>query len=182
MTHSTHRQGFAATLACGLLLAGIAGAHEGESHPTIAAAPLAGDALAVAALLGQYADALSANDLGRVQPLLVAGDAFSYFEGSYVNRGWQSYYDHLAPEMAMFEQPVYRIADLRPFVSGDLAYVTFSWAMDVTVKSPQFEDGRHPVSMTGKGTAVLSRVEGQWRIRHLHTAQAPARKPGAAGH
>ncbi len=181
MSLSMHRQGFV-VLASALLIAGIAGAHEGESHLTAAAAPLEGDALAVAVLLGQYAEAISANDLGRVQPLLVAGDAFSYFEGSYVNRGWQSYHDHLAPEMAMFEQPVYRITDLQPFVSGDLAYATFSWAMDVTVKSPQFEDGRHPVSMTGKGTAVLSRVEGEWRIRHLHTAQAPARKAGDAGH
>lgn len=181
MPLSMHRQGLAA-LACTLLLSGPAGAHEGEHTPAAAAAPLTGDARAVAAVLGQYADALSANDLGRVQPLLVAGDAFSYFEGSHVNRGWQSYHDHLAPEMAMFEKPAYRITDLRPFVSGDLAYATFSWAMDVTVVSAQFEGGRHPVSMTGKGTAVLSRIAGEWRIRHLHTAQAPARKAGDGGH
>ncbi len=175
------RRGPASALACALLAAGSAYAHEGESHAPAAAAPLAGEERAVAEVLGQYAAALSANDLARVRPLLVAGDAFSYFEGSFVNVGWQSFHDHLAPEMAMFERPSYRVTDLRPFVSGDLAYATFSWAMDVTVVSPKFEAGRHPVSMAGKGTAVLSRIDGQWRIRHLHTAQAPARKAGA-GH
>lgn len=173
---------FAAWLAVALLTMGVAPAHEGETHTQEAAAPLTGEARAVADVLDQYAAALSANDLARVQPLLVDGDAFSYFEGSFVNNGWQSYHDHLAPEMAMFEHPVYRITELRPFVSGDLAYATYSWSMDVTVVSPKFEDGRHPVSMTGKGTAVLSRIAGQWRIRHLHTAQAPARKADPAAH
>lgn len=182
MPHTHHRQRIPVVLACALLVTGLAHAHEGEQHAAPAAAPLSGDALAVSAVLEQYAAALTANDLDRVKPLLVDGDAFSYFEGSYVNVGWQSYHDHLAPEMAMFEQPTYRITDLRPFVSGDLAYATYSWAMDVTVVSPKFENGRHAVAMNGKGTAVLSRVAGQWRIRHVHTAQAPARKPGSGGH
>ncbi|MGE0581564.1 MAG: nuclear transport factor 2 family protein [Steroidobacteraceae bacterium] len=180
MPSLTVRRGLATALACALLSAGSAGAHEGESHAPTATAPLADEERAVAATLEQYAQALSANDLTRVQPLLVDGDAFSFFEGSYVNVGWQSYHDHLAPEMAMFEHPAYRITDLQPFVRGDLAYATFSWAMDVTVVSPKFESGRHAVSMAGKGTAVLSRVGGQWRIRHLHTAQAPARKAAAS--
>lgn len=166
----------------GAVLPLIALAHEGKTHTQEAAAPLAGEARAVADVLDRYAAALSANDLARVQPLLVAGDAFSYFEGSFVNVGWESYRDHLAPEMALFDHPSYRITELRPFVSGDLAYATFSWAMDVTVLSPKFAGGRHPVSMAGKGTAVLSRVAGQWRIRHLHTAQAPARKVDPSAH
>ncbi len=158
-----------------------AGAHEGEEHkPAASVAALSPDARAVTALLEKYAAAITANDLTRVRPLLVAGDGFSYFEGTYVNVGWQSYYDHMAPEMKLFEKPDYRITGLQPFISGDLAYATFDWAMDVTVVSDQFEGGRHPVSMRGKGTAVLSRVDGQWRMRHLHTAQAPARKPDAA--
>ena len=64
----------------------------------------------------------------------------------------------MAPEMALFEKPSYSITEIRPFVSGDLAYATYSWAMDVTVLSKEFEGGRHPVSMKGKGTAVLSRA------------------------
>ena len=125
---------------------------------------------------------MTSNDLSRVKPLLVAGDVFSYFECTFVNVGWQSYYDHMAPEMALFEKPSYRLTDIRPFVSGDLAYATFTWAMDVTVISEKFEGGRHPVSMNGKGTAVLSRVDGQWKIRHLHTATTPPKKAGTGNH
>ena len=75
-----------------------------------------------------------------------------------------------------------RLTDIEPFVSGNLAYATFEWAMDVTVVSDKFEGGRHPVSMSGRGTAVLIRQAGAWKLRHLHTAQAPAKRAGASGH
>lgn len=172
----------AALLATSLLLASAAGAHEGKTHASPASAPLAGSALAVAEVLAQYATALTANDLEAVRPLIADERAFSYFEGSHVDSSWQDYHDHLAPEMALFEQPTYRISDVRPYVVGDLAFATYAWTFDVTVRSAEFEGGRHRVSMTGTGTAVLSQTAGQWRIRHLHTSMAPARKPSAAAH
>jgi len=165
-------------------LAATVSAHEGEDHaPADAAtAALSTEARAVVGTLESYAQAIASNDLSRVKPLVVAGNDFSYFEGTFVNVGWQSYYDHMAPEMALFEKPSYRMTDIRPFVSGDLGYATFTWAMDVTVVSDKFEGGRHPVSMNGKGTAVLSRVDGKWKIRHLHTVSAPPKKAGAGNH
>ncbi|MGD9599306.1 MAG: nuclear transport factor 2 family protein [Steroidobacteraceae bacterium] len=172
----------AACFGASLLLAGAVCAHEGETHASPAGAPLTGSALAVAAVLGQYATALSVNELEAVRPLIADESAFTYFEGSHVDHGWQSYREHLAPEMALFEQPSYRISDVRPFIVGDLAYATYAWAFDVTVRSARFEGGRHRVSMTGTGTAVLSQAAGQWRIRHLHTSMAPTRKAGAAAH
>lgn len=65
----------------GAVLPLIALAHEGKTHTQEAAAPLAGEARAVADVLDQYAAALSANDLARVQPLLVAGDVFAAKDG-----------------------------------------------------------------------------------------------------
>ena len=161
---------------------GIADAHEGEDHKP--AGPLASDpdSRAVVGTLESYAQAVTSNELSRIKPLLVAGDDFSYFEGTFVNIGWQSYSEHMAPEMALFEKTSYRLSDIRPFVSGDLAYATFAWAMDVTVVSDKVEGGRHPVSMNGMGTAVLSRVDGQWKIRHLHTARAPAKGASTSSH
>ena len=88
----------------------------------------------------------------------------------------------MAPEMAFFEKPSYRLTEVRPFISGDLAYAIFSWAMAVTVVSDKFQRGRHPVSMNGTGTAVLSRMEGQWKSRHLHTATARARRDSTGNH
>lgn len=165
-----------------MLLAAGATAHEGEDRKPAGAVASGPDAQAVVGTLESYAQAVTSKDLSRVKPLFVAGDDFSYFEGTFVNIGWQGYYDHMAPEMALFEKPSYRLTDIWPFVSGDLAYATFAWAMDVTVVSDQFEGGRHPVSMNGKGTAVLSRVDGQWKIRHLHTATTPPKKAATSNH
>lgn len=158
-------------------------AHEGESRPPPVAEHFSASARAVITTLENYAQAVTSNDLSRIKPLLVQqGDEFTYFEGTFVNVGWQSYYDHMAPEMALFEKPSYRMTDIRPFVRGNLAYATFTWAMDVTVVSDKFEGGRHPVAMNGKGTAVLSKTGGQWKIRHLHTATTPAKRDAAAPH
>ncbi len=160
----------------------LAAAHEGKDHKPAGAVVSDPSARAVVGTLEDYAQTVTSNDLSRVKPLFVAGDDFSYFEGTFVNVGWQSYYDHMAPEMALFEKPNYRLTDIRPFVSGDLAYATFAWAMDVTVVGDKVEGGRHAVSMDGRGTAVLSRINGQWKIRHLHTARAPAKRDSTGNH
>ena len=85
-------------------LAGTVAAHDEESHtPTEAAkAALSPDARSVVGTLENYAAAVASKDLSRVKPLFVAGDDFSYFEGTFVNVGWQGYYDHMAPEIALF--------------------------------------------------------------------------------
>ncbi|RMF97916.1 MAG: hypothetical protein D6727_04725, partial [Gammaproteobacteria bacterium] len=65
---------------------------------------------------------------------------------------------------------------------GQLGFATFDWRMAVTVLSERFEGGRHPVSMHGLGTAVLSRGPDGWRIRHLATARAREARPPADSH
>ena len=170
-----------ATAACFL---GDAAAHEEAAHgaPSARSTASSSDALLVARTLENYASAIESKDLARVKPLLVGNDEFSFFEGTYVNIGWQSYHDHLAPELAMFETPRYRLTEIQPFVSGNLGYATFAWSLDVTVLSDKFEGGKHAVSMNGRGTAVLSKVNGAWRIRHLQTAQAPAKRVNSESH
>ncbi|MEZ5565431.1 MAG: nuclear transport factor 2 family protein [Gammaproteobacteria bacterium] len=170
----------------GLLLtvgaSGMALSHEGETHTPATPAISSPEAQAAVAVLQRYAAAMTSNDLTKIKPLLVTGNDFSFFEGTYVNIGWQSYYDHMAPEMKLFEKPNYRLSDIRAYASGDLAYATFSWAMDVTVVSDKFDGGKHPVSMHGKGTAVLSRIGGDWKIRHLQTAMASTPRTETASH
>ena len=173
-------------LVLSLLITGPAStvaAHEGEDHTAAEAGKAAWspEARSAVGTLENYAAAVESKDLSRVKPLFVAGDDFTYFEGTFVNVGWQSYYDHMAPEIALFDKPSYRLTDIRPFVSGDLAYATYAWAMDVTVISDKFEGGRHPISMHGRGTAVLIKQDGALKIRHLHTATAPPPKSASTG-
>lgn len=180
MTHAKSLTVLATLLVLGATAPALA--HEGEDHGPVAAAPSTPATRAVVAVLNQYAAAISANKLEQVKPLLVPGNDFTFFEGTFVNTGWQSYYDHMAPEMKMFDKPSYRLTDIRPYASDNLAYATFSWAMDVTVVSDKFEGGKHQVSMHGKGTAVLSRIGNDWKIRHLQTAMAPKPRSDGASH
>jgi ketosteroid isomerase-like protein len=113
---------------------------------------------------------------------MVTDAGFSSIEGTFTDIGWESYRDHLAPEMAMFANTQYQLSDIRPFVSGDMAYASFDYAMDVTIISDQFEGGEHPVSMRGKGTVVLVRDGEAWKIRHLHTVTKREEDPGEATH
>lgn len=159
-------------------------AHGGEEHATAnpKSTIVSADAKAVVATLQGYATAVAGKDLLKVKAFLVPGEDFTYFEGTFANYGWQSYSDHMAPEMALFEKPHYRFTDIRPYVSGNLAYATFDWAMDVTVVTDQFEGGKHAVSMRGRATAVLAKADGEWKIRHLHTATTPAQRADASSH
>lgn len=162
---------------------GSAVAHEGvHKAPVVRRASAGSDAQRIAKTLDNYASAIEGKDLTRVKPLLVANDEFSFYEGAHGNVGWQSYYDHLAPELAMFEAPKYRLTEIQPFVSGNWAYATFAWSLDVTVLSDKFAGGKHAVSMHGLGTAIFSKTDGTWLIRHLQTAQAPAKRAKSESH
>ena len=173
-----------ALIAIATCFLGDAVAHENEVHAVSAVrgTTTGSDARLVARTLLNYAAAIQNKDLTRVKPLLVPNDEFTFYEGTYVNVGWQSYYDHLAPELAMFEAPKYRLTEIQSFVSGNLGYATFAWSLDVTVLSDKFAGGKHPVSMHGLGTVILSKIKGAWRIRHLQTAQAPAKRADSESH
>ncbi len=122
-------------------------------------------------LLNRYSSAVEAKDISRIEQLVVADEGFSHIEGTYMDIGWASYREHLEPEMAMFGDTTYSLGEIRPYVSGDLAFATFQYEMNVVVLSKEFEGGRHPVSMRGRATAVLTKAKGDWKIKHMHTAR-----------
>lgn len=129
-------------------------------------------------VLESYAAAYAAADLVAIRNLTVANGSFSYFEGTSVDSSWAEYETHAAAEMPAFSDAHYVFTSIRPHVVGQMAYATFSWAMDVVIVSEQFEGGKHPVSMRGIGTAVLEKENAGWKLRHLQTAReksAPAR-------
>ena len=153
-----------------IIAAGPLSAHDGEAETDESAnAMLSDDAHRVVDTLNHYAAAVQSADLDKIEEYMVTDAGFSSIEGTFTDFGWQSYREHLTPEIAMFQNTQYKLSDIRPYVSGDMAYASFDYAMDVTVMSDQFEGGEHPVSMRGKGTVVLIRDGEDWKIRHLHT-------------
>jgi len=168
-------------LALGVLLGGGPfWAHGEQSHG--ADLVLSPEQSAIVQALNGYAAAVEAKDMTEIEAYVVMDDGFSYIEGTYVDLGWDSYRNHLAPEMALFENTYYEFQEVRPFVSGDLAYATMGYQMDVTIKSDQFESGEHQVNMKGQATAVLIKTEGSWKIKHMHTARAQEQSTPNSGH
>jgi ketosteroid isomerase-like protein len=158
-------------------------AHEGAAKPDESAnSTLSVEARQVVDTLNHYAAAMQSTNMQKIEEYMVTDAGFSSIEGTFTDIGWQSYREHLAPEMAMFENTQYELSDIRPYVSGDMAYASFDYAMDVTVVSDQFEGGEHPVNMRGKGTVVLVKDGEAWKIRHLHTVTKREENPTEITH
>ena len=121
--------------------------------------------------LSRYAQAMESADFAQLTQVFTADDQFTYFEGSHLDVGWEAYKTHVEPEMKLFRDTSYTLSNIRPQLGQDMAYVTFDYAMDVTIVSEQFEGGVHPVAMQGVGTAILKRIDEAWKISHLHNVQ-----------
>jgi len=158
-------------------------AHEGEDHD---ADKSAGPALStqekrVVAALESYAVAVESGDIAQIEKHVVTDEGFSSLEGAFMDSGWESYRKHLAGELPMFKDTTYHISNVRPYVSGGLAYATMDYSMNFTIVSDRFEGGEHAIDMKGKATMVLSKSGKEWKIRHMHTAREEAKKPAAEG-
>jgi ketosteroid isomerase-like protein len=118
-------------------------------------------------VLQAYAKAIADEDVAAMGMMVASeGTAFTIFEGSGANIGWADYRDHhLAPEFANpdLKFHTYQYQDITTQSEGGLAFSTFSIKMGYTYKG---EDK----SRTGRGTAILKRQDGAWKIIHLHTS------------
>jgi ketosteroid isomerase-like protein len=101
---------------------------------------------------------------------LYAGDSLLVIEGAGINRGWTDYRDnHLAPELKEFKNFRYRPFEIEARVSGDLAWVTFRYALTADLPDRK-------VDVVGRGTAILERRGAKWVVRLTNTASR-ARRP-----
>lgn len=101
---------------------------------------------------------------------LYAGDSLTVVEGAGINRGWADYRDnHLGPELKEIKNFLYRPYDIEARGSGDVAWVTFSYAI-------RGEMGTRALDQVGRGTAILERRGARWVVRHTQTSSR-ARRP-----
>lgn len=128
-------------------------------------------AVAVTEALNKYAAAVQSKNLSEVEKYVVATEAFSMFEGSHINWGWVDYRDHhLGPELKEFKEIQYSFSDIKPQVSGDMAYATFKSQIAVKMESRAVEG-------ESLATAILMKTAGGWKIQHMHTSRIPPKKP-----
>lgn len=122
----------------------------------------------VRAVVGALAAGIQAGDFASLDTLFAEGRGVHIIEGAGVNHGWVDYRDnHLAPELEHFENLDYRYHAIEPVVRGDVAWAAFRY--DLSFRT--HEGGN--VAMEGRGTAVLEKRDGRWRIAHLHTSGRP---------
>jgi len=115
-------------------------------------------------LMESVASFIQAGDLEPLGEIYATGKGIHIIEGAGVNHGWEDYRDHhLRPEMDALRNIRYRYFAIEPQVRGDLAYTSFRYefAADAT---------QGPIAFEGRGTAILERMEGKWRIVHSHTS------------
>ena len=110
-----------------------------------------------------YDAAFNAKDMNKLATLYHPD--VTIFEGSGINRGWADYRDnHLGPEMKSFENLQWAHSNIVVHMLGESgAYVT----ADYTIK---YKAGDRSVDGGGIATHVLLKEQGQWKIRHSHTA------------
>ena len=125
----------------------------------------------VLAFFKVYDAAFNARDIGKLATMYHAD--VTIFEGSGINRGWVDYRDnHLGPELKSFQDLAWSHSNIVVHMLGDAsAYVT----ADYTIK---YKTGDRVVDSGGIATHVLVKEQGNWRIRHSHTA---ARRRAAGG-
>lgn len=118
-----------------------------------------------------YDAAFNAKDLDKLATLYHPD--VTIFEGAGINRGWIDYRDnHLGPELKSFQNLQWSQTNIVVHPLGDsAAYVTADYAI-------KYQSGERSVDSGGIATHVLVKEQGQWKIRHSHTA-ARRRAPGA---
>jgi ketosteroid isomerase-like protein len=127
------------------------------------------DVATIEALMERVASLMQAGDLAPLDEIYAPGTDVHIIEGAGVNHGWAEYRDHhLKPELEAFDNFEYRYFSIEPQVRGDVAYTGFRY--ELSADTP-----RGHVEMEGRGTAILEKMDGNWRIVHTHTSGRPKR-------
>ena len=131
---------------------------------TTAATAQENEVAAIRALLEPVATSMQAGDMAALDAVYAPGGGVHIIEGTGVNHGWIDYRDnHLGPELAAFENFTIRYFAIEPQVRGDVAYSAFRYELSADM------NGEH-IEIEGRGTAILERMAGQWKIVHTHTS------------
>lgn len=124
-----------------------------------------------AALVSRFHDALKG---GRRQAVLdlMTPDAVVFESGGAENTRDEYANHHLEPDMAFARSTVTTVEDRRVVEMGDVALV-----LSHTATSGAFEG--KPVSSKGVETMVVRRVDGGWRVAHIHWSTRRLPPPGS---
>jgi ketosteroid isomerase-like protein len=112
------------------------------------------------AFIRQYELANTSHDFARLAPLICDDATYWFSEGSY--HGIEEIRKAIERSFATIQEEVYQIHELTwVAMSDDLAVCTYGFSWQGLV------DGR-PASGSGRGTNVVTRRDGVWKMLHEH--------------
>lgn len=126
------------------------------------------DLKAIKNVISQYAESIDKahNTIGG--NIFLQGETISFIHPKGYIKGWQNIKNNF---YGMFEkgfsQRSLKIFDQDIEIYGDMAVAVFNWTFDATAK-----DGK-TMQTKGRETQVYSRINGEWRIVHVHYSHAP---------
>jgi ketosteroid isomerase-like protein len=112
--------------------------------------------------------AVERGDLKALDALYSHDPSVLIIEGGSADVGWKQYRDHhLTPELKAVKNLKYKYSNVAVSVVGEVAWASFDYSLDAVMKGK-------PLSIKGKGTLVLRKTAGDWKIVHSHTSGRPA--------
>ena len=119
--------------------------------------------MAVQQVISAFADGIHSNRLADVDALFAPSGVHIILDNETLH-GWGEYRDqYLKTEMARYPNLRYAHTGVESSVRGNIAWAAFRWQMSSA--------GNGPAPILGRGSAVLEKIEGQWRIAHLHLSR-----------
>lgn len=115
------------------------------------------------AFMRRYEQATNRHDFDQVAPLIADDASYWFTEGSY--HGIEAIRAAIERTFATIQDEVYRIEELEwVAVADDLAVCRYRFRWTGVV------DGK-PASGQGRGTNVVTRRHGVWKMRHEHLSR-----------
>ena len=137
----------------------IAGLIALASFTTPAAGQDTAERAAVQRVLSGYAQDIQSGNLASIEAAFAPGAHI--LTGTAALHSWAEYRDqNLKPETARFTGLRYTHSGIETTVRGTVAWANFRWQMAGTADTP--------APVLGRGTAVLEKLEGTWKIAVLH--------------
>ena len=119
--------------------------------------------LAVQQVISAFADGIHSNRLADVDALFAPTGVHIILDNAALH-GWGEYRDeYLKAEMARYPNLRYAHTGVESSVRGNIAWAAFRWQMSSA--------GEGPAPALGRGSAVLEKIDGRWRIAHLHLSR-----------
>lgn len=124
---------------------------------------LTDDEQTVQDLLTLYAEAFEEKSFEKAELAVIPGD-FTIIESGYPNWEWDDFRDnHFLAEMKDFTDIDYQIDLIAGELNGDSGFAIYQYTARGKFRGT-------PTGISGFGTAIIERYNGEWRLHHMHTS------------